>query len=69
MANSVVTFSSWRWLKKLNTLNASVFTVVWLFVFILRSIQVTVKKYLKESLLSICVSSLKEKFLQKMVGS
>ena len=69
MANSLVTFSSWRWLKELNTLNASVFTVVWLFVFILRSLQVTVKKYLKESLLSICVSSLKEKFLQKMVGS
>ena len=56
-------------------LNASVFTVVWLFIFILYSTlhilqvkkiigNVTVKNYLKESLLS---SLFKEKVLQKRV--
>ena len=62
--------------KELNTLNASVFTVVLLFIFILcstlRSLQVkkiienvTVKNHLKESLLSILCLIIQGKALQK----
>ena len=63
--------------KESKTLNASVFTVVWLFIFILcstlHSLQVkkiignvTVKNHLKESLLSI-LSFIIQEVLQKRV--